>query len=71
MSKLTIVKESNEKFVIEGAEYEALRVLVYQAYRNLCDDLDDKDLSETTSIYLSKGLDTLRKLKQIIVEDTP
>tara|TARA_R100000654_G_C2644967_1_gene122305 strand:- start:109 stop:330 length:222 start_codon:yes stop_codon:yes gene_type:complete len=69
MSKLTIVKESKEEFVIEGAEYEALYTLIYVAYNDLCGDLDDKDLSDISSIALSRELDIFRKLKQIVKKE--
>ena len=69
MSKLTIVKESKEEFVIEGAEYEALYSLIYVAYNDLCGDLDDKDLSDISSIALSRELDIFRKLKQIFQKE--
>ena len=69
MSKLTIVKESKGVFVIEGAEYEALYSLIYTAYNDLCGDLDDKDLSDASSIALSRELDIFRKLKRIFQKE--
>ena len=51
--------------MIEGAEYEALYSLIYDAYDDLCGDLDDKDLSDASSIALSRELDIFRKLKRI------
>ena len=69
MSKITLVNESKEEFVIEGAEYEALYSLIYVAYNDLCGDLDDKDLSDISSIALSRELDIFRKLKQIFQKE--
>ena len=84
MSKLTIVRESKEqvlkkkagrpkkvveKFVIETDEHEALYSLIYVAYNSLCGDLDDKDLSDASSIALSRELDIFRKLKRIFQKE--
>ena len=68
MSKITVVNESSEEFVIEGAEYEALYSLIYVAHNDLLDDLNDKDLSNVGSDALSRELDIFRKLKQIFKE---
>lgn len=69
MSKITVVNEYSQEFVIEGAEYEALYSLIYVAHNDLNNDLDDKDLSEISSIALSRELDTFRKLKQIFQKE--
>ena len=69
MSKLTIVKESKEEFVIEGAEYEALYSLIYNAYDGLCADLDDEDLSFISRVALSRELDAFSKLKRIFQKE--
>ena len=69
MSKLTIVKESKEEFVIEGAEYEALNSLIYDAYDGLCADLDDRDLSFIGRVALSRELDVFSKLKRIFQKE--
>ena len=69
MSKLTIVKESKEEFVIEGAEYEALHNLIYDAYDGLCADLDDGDLSFISRVALSRELDAFNKLKRIFQKE--
>ena len=69
MSKITVVNQSKEEFVIEGAEYEALYSLIYVAYNDLCGDLDDKDLSDISNIALSRELDIFRKLKQIFQKE--
>ena len=69
MSKLTIVKESKEEFVIEGAEYEALHSIIYDAYDGLCADLDDGDLSFISRVALSRELDAFNKLKRIFQKE--
>ena len=66
---ITVTNQSNKEFVIEGAEYEALYGLIYVAYNDLHNDLDDKDLSEVSSIALSRELDIFRKLKQIFQKE--
>ena len=66
---ITVTNQSNKEFVIEGAEYEALYSLIYVAYNDLCGDLDDKDLSDISSIALSRELDIFRKLKQIFQKE--
>ena len=66
---ITVTNQSNKEFVIEGAEYEALYSLIYVAYNDLHNDLDDKDLSEVSSIALSRELDIFRKLKQIFQKE--
>jgi len=69
MSKLTIVKESKEEFVIEGAEYEALNSIIYDAYDGLCADLDEEDLSFISRVALSRELDAFSKLKRIFEKE--
>lgn len=69
MSKLTIVKESKEEFVIEGAEYEALNSIIYDAYDGLCADLDEEDLSFISRVALSRELDVFSKLKRIFQKE--
>ena len=66
---ITVTNQSNKEFVIEGAEYEALYGLIYAAYNDLHNDLDDKDLSEVSSIALSRELDIFRILKQIFQKE--
>jgi len=69
MSKLTIVKDSKGVFVIEGAEYEALHSLIYDAYDGLCADLDEEDLSFISRVALSRELDAFSKLKRIFQKE--
>jgi len=69
MSKLTIVKESKEEFVIEGAEYEALNSIIYDAYDGLCADLDEEDLSVNSRVALSREVDAFSKKKRIFQKE--
>ena len=66
---ITVTNQSNKQYVIEGAEYDALYTLIHVAYNDLRNDLDDKDLSDISSIALSRELDIFRKLKQIFQKE--